>query len=185
MVDDLEESVISFLNKDGDNIYIGIDNNSNIVGLKNNIDFLQRKVKDLIISNIEPSVLGLFDIEVLEKNNKKYLKITIAKEYEMPTCPATISGIHVTNTNNIILDKRIGLSCPWFWLDEPQLEVIGNIQNMNYDEIVNKILEYRVSKISDVENMEKHVELYPFGGCGGNAKQLLRTYLDVSRIRGM
>ena len=84
LVDDLEESVIAFLNKDGGNIYIGIDDNGNIVGLKNNIDFLQRKVKDLIISNIEPSVLGLFDIETLEKNNKKYLKITIAKGYETP-----------------------------------------------------------------------------------------------------
>ena len=31
--------------------------------------------------------------------------------------------------------------------------------------------------------MEKHVELYPFGGCGGNAKQLLRTYIDVSKHR--
>ncbi len=84
LVDDLEESVIAFLNKDGGNIYIGIDDNGNIIGLKNNIDFLQRKVKDLIISNIEPSVLGLFDIETLEKNNKKYLKITIAKGYETP-----------------------------------------------------------------------------------------------------
>lgn len=99
----------------------------------------------------------------------------------MPTCPATISGIHVTNTNNIILDKRTGLSCPWFWLDEPQLEVIGNIQNMSYDEIVNSVLKYRQSKLLDVENMEKNIELYPFGGCGGNAKQLLRTYLDISQ----
>ncbi len=56
LVDDLEESVIAFLNKDGGNIYIGIDDNGNIIGLKNNIDFLQRKIKNLIISNIEPSV---------------------------------------------------------------------------------------------------------------------------------
>ena len=61
LVDDLEESVIAFLNKDGG----ATSNNGNIVGLKNNIYFLQRKVKDLIISNIEPSVLGLFDIETL------------------------------------------------------------------------------------------------------------------------
>lgn len=126
------------------------------------------------------------DLEVKEEDLVKfrnYLSSTYGVNYEMPTCPATISGIHVTNTNNIILDKRTGLSCPWFWLDEPQLEVIGNIQNMNYDEIVNKILEYRASKLPDVEEMEKHVELYPFGGCGGNAKQLLRTYLDISKGR--
>ncbi len=84
LVDDLEESVIAFLNKDGGNIYIGIDDKGNVIGLKNNMDLLQRKVKEKIISNIEPSVLGLFDLEVLEKDNKKYLKITIAKGYETP-----------------------------------------------------------------------------------------------------
>lgn len=126
------------------------------------------------------------DLEVKEKDLVKfrnYLSTSYGVDYEMPTCPATISGIHVTNTNNIILDKRTGLSCPWFWLDEPQLQIIGNIENMNYDEIVKRILDYRASKLPDVEEMESHVELYPFGGCGGNAKQLLRTYIDISKKR--
>lgn len=123
------------------------------------------------------------DLKVKEEDLVKfrnYLSRTYGVDYDMPICPATISGIHVTNTNNIILDKRTGLSCPWFWLDEPQLEVIGNIQNMNYDEIVNSILKYRQSKLLDVENMEKNIELYPFGGCGGNAKQLLKAYLNIA-----
>lgn len=111
---------------------------------------------------------------------KNYLSNNYGIDYEMPTCPATISGIHVTNTNKVILDKRTGLSCPWFWLDEPQLEVIGNIENMRYDEITKAILAYRASRLSDVEEMEKNIELYPFGGCGGNAKKLLRTYIDIS-----
>lgn len=84
LVDDLEETVIAFLNKDGGNIYIGVDDNGKVVGLKNSMDLFQRKVKDKIISNIEPSVLGLFDLEVLTKENKKYLKITVAKGYETP-----------------------------------------------------------------------------------------------------
>lgn len=124
------------------------------------------------------------DLEVKEEDLIKfrnYLSTTYGVDYEVPTCPATISGIHVTNTNNIILDKRTGLSCPWFWLDEPQLQVIGNIENMDYNEIVKTILAYRASKLTDVEEMEQHVELYPFGGCGGNAKKLLRTYIDLSK----
>lgn len=40
LVDDLEETVIFFLNKDGDNIYIGVDDNGNIVGLKNNCEMI-------------------------------------------------------------------------------------------------------------------------------------------------
>ena len=67
LVDDLEETIIAFLNKDGGSIFIGVDDNGNIIGLKNNMDLFQRKIKDKIISSIEPSVLGLFDLEVLTK----------------------------------------------------------------------------------------------------------------------
>jgi hypothetical protein len=126
------------------------------------------------------------ELEVKEEDLIKfrnYISNTYGVNYEMPTCPATISGIHVTNTNKVILDKRTGLSCPWFWLNEPQLDVIGDIQNMNYDEITKKILEYRASKFQDVVEMERHIELYPFGGCGGNVKQLLKTYIDASKRR--
>lgn len=112
---------------------------------------------------------------------RDYISNTYGVHYEMPICPATISGIHVTNTNKIILDKRTGMSCPWFWLDEPELEIIGDIKNMTYDEIVQKILEYRQRKMDSVIEMEQHIELYPFGGCGGNAKQLLRTYINLHR----
>ena len=80
LTDDLEETIIGFLNsKDGGNLYIGVTDDGNIKGLSNNLDLLQRKIKDRIISNIEPSVMGLFDIEVLEEDNKKYLHITIAR----------------------------------------------------------------------------------------------------------
>lgn len=81
------------------------------------------------------------DLKVSEKDLKlikKYLKQIYGMEYEVPVCPATISGIHINNTNKIILDKKTGLSCPWFWLDEPMYKIIGNIQNMSYKEIVQK-----------------------------------------------
>ncbi|MCH5166784.1 MAG: radical SAM protein [Erysipelotrichales bacterium] len=126
------------------------------------------------------------ELEVKEKDLiefRNYISQVYGVDYEMPTCPATIAGMHVTNTNKIILDKRTGLSCPWFWLDEPQLQIIGNIESMSYNEIVKKILDYRKAKLSDVEQMEQNIELYPFGGCGGNAKQLLKTYLDIAKNR--
>lgn len=86
LVNNLEEIVIGFLNsKDGGNIYIGVDDNENVMGLNNNnIDLLQREIKDRIISNIEPSVLGLFDLNVLEEGNKKYLNIIVARGLEKP-----------------------------------------------------------------------------------------------------
>lgn len=105
LVDDLEETVIGFLNsKDGGNIYIGVDDNGNVTGLKNNIDLLQRQIKDRIISNIEPSVLGLFDIEVLEEDNKKYLNIIIARGLEKPY---HLKGMGMTSDSCFI---RVGSS---------------------------------------------------------------------------
>lgn len=105
LVDDLEETIIGFLNsKDGGNIYIGVSDDGTIKGLTGNLDQLQRKIKDRIISNIEPSVLGLFDIEQLEENNKKYIHITIARGTEKPYY---IKGMGMTTDSCFI---RIGSS---------------------------------------------------------------------------
>ena len=55
LVDDFEETVIGFLNsKDGGIIYLGVNDKGKVVGLNNNLDLLQRKIKDRIIANIEP-----------------------------------------------------------------------------------------------------------------------------------
>lgn len=105
LVDDLEETVIGFLNsKEGGNIYIGVDDSGKVIGLKNNIDLLQRQIKDRIISNIEPSVLGLFDIEVLEEDNKKYLNIIVARGLEKPY---HLKGMGMTSDSCFI---RVGSS---------------------------------------------------------------------------
>ena len=120
-------------------------------------------------------------LEVKEEELMKlriYLEQTYAVHYEIPICPATVSGIHITNTNHIILDERTGLSCPWFWLDEPQIIEIGNIKDMTYKEIVRKILEYRRQKLDSVKTMAEHTKEYPFGGCGGDVKKLLKTYIS-------
>ena len=64
--DKFEEEVISFLNTNGGNIYIGVNDKGNIVGINANIDLLQRTIKDRIKDNIMPSTLGLYDVLVLE-----------------------------------------------------------------------------------------------------------------------
>ncbi len=165
-VDGLEESVIAFLNKDGGNIYIGIDDNGNIVGLKNNMDLLQRKVKDKIISNIEPSVLGLFDLEVLEENGKKYLKIIVAKGYETPY---HIKGMGMTPNSCFI---RIGSSNER--MDEHLINKmyrertknsLKNIASPRQDLTFTDLKIYYAEKGFDVgDNFEKQLEFYTKDG---------------------
>lgn len=82
--DKLEKEVISFLNANGGNLYIGISDNGNIVGISENIDEMQLQIKDRIKNNILPATVGLYDIEVKEYDDKKYLHIIIASGNEKP-----------------------------------------------------------------------------------------------------
>lgn len=81
--DALEKEVIAFLNTDGGNIFIGVDDEGNINEL-NNIDLLQRTIKDRIKDNIMPSTQGLYDVVVREKNEKKYIQVVVAKGNQRP-----------------------------------------------------------------------------------------------------
>ncbi len=80
----LEKEVVAFLNyKEGGAIFIGIDDNGKIVGIKN-ADTTQLKIKDRIKNNIQPSCLGLFDVILEKRENKDIIKINIASGTEKP-----------------------------------------------------------------------------------------------------
>ncbi len=79
----LEKEVVGFLNANGGNLYIGVDDSGNIVGV-DNVDDIQLQIKDRIKNNIMPITLGLFDIEVLNYDDKKYIRVGIAKGNEQP-----------------------------------------------------------------------------------------------------
>lgn len=80
----LEKEVVAFLNsRTGGEIYIGIEDNGNIIGVKNS-DSLQLKIKDRLKNNILPSIMGLFDVHTQNCENQEVVKITIASGYEKP-----------------------------------------------------------------------------------------------------
>ena len=82
--DKLEREVVAFLNyPGGGHIYIGINKNGVAVGVQN-IDETQLKIKDRIISNIEPHTLGLFDV-ISEKVDGVYvIHIAISAGTDVP-----------------------------------------------------------------------------------------------------
>lgn len=122
--------------------------------------------------------LKLDESELLEY--KKYMKEKYLVDYKIPICPATISAIHVTNENDVIVDEKTGLSCSWFWLDEPKMIKIGNITEMSSEEITQRIIEYRKSKFEYVVSIEKTLKHNPFGGCGGDVKELFQKYIAIA-----
>lgn len=190
LVDDLEESVIAFLNKDGGDIYIGIDDNGNVVGLKNNMDLLQRKVKDKIISSVEPSVLGLFDLEVLEKDDKKYLKITIAKGYDTPY---HIKGMGMTPDSCFI---RVGSSNERMdehlinkMFRERTKDSLKNIVSPRQDLTFTDLKIYYAEKEFDVgDNFEKQLDFFTKDGKYNYVAYLLadsnRVSIKVAKYAG-
>jgi len=120
---------------------------------------------DIFLSNEE-----LLEIE-------KKIESFISQKYNIPICPAVISGIHIDCNNNIIVDKLTGLSCSWFWLKTPKVKKITNL--MVNDSLFEKILDYRNSKLENVKSMVNKIKIKPFGGCGGNIKYLLEKYIKI------
>lgn len=112
--DKLEKEVIGFLNSNGGNLYIGVDNDAKVIGIKDNIDELQLKIKDRIKNNILPATLGLFDIEIKEYDSKKYLHIIVASGNEKPYY---LKKFGMTPDGSFI---RVGSSCEH--LSEKQIE---------------------------------------------------------------
>ena len=84
VTDKLEEEVIAFLNKNGGNIYIGVNDNGKVTGINADIDSLQNIIKDRIKNNISPTTIGLFDIDVEMFDDKEVIHITIANGNEKP-----------------------------------------------------------------------------------------------------
>lgn len=191
LVDDLEENIIGFLNsKDGGNIYIGVADSGKIIGLNGNIDLLQRKIKDRIISNIEPSVLGLFDIEVLETDNKKYLNIIVARGLEKPY---HLKGMGMTPDSCFI---RIGSSNER--MDEHLINKLfrertknslKNIVSPNQNLTFRDLKIYYTEKGFDVgENFEKQLDFYTADGKYNYVAYLLadenRVSIKVAKYAG-
>ena len=82
--EDFEQEVIAFLNyKEGGIIYVGINKNGQVVGVKNT-DLTQLQIKDRIKNNIQPSTLGLFDVTVETIENKEVIKVIISSGTEKP-----------------------------------------------------------------------------------------------------
>ena len=81
---DIEKEVIAFLNnREGGIIYVGIDKDGSVVGVKD-IDGDMLKIKDRIRKNISPSPMGLFDVLAENIDGIDVIKIFLASGSEKP-----------------------------------------------------------------------------------------------------
>ena len=84
LTDSLEKEVVAFLNAgEGGTIYIGIDQDGRIFGVES-IDQTQLIIKDRLKNNIQPSIMGLFDIVHETHDGAGVLRVVIAGGLEKP-----------------------------------------------------------------------------------------------------
>lgn len=144
-----------------------------------------------LLGELELSRKGQTNYENLSLNKEELidLKVDIEKkcgsEYMIPVCPAVISGIHINNNSDITVDSFSGLSCHWFWLQEPKTDVLTHLGKGTDPQIVTKkIFDYRSKRFEDVST---YLHSYTgigsaFGGCGGDVESLFNEYLRIHEV---
>ncbi|MDR0830489.1 MAG: putative DNA binding domain-containing protein, partial [Prevotellaceae bacterium] len=81
--DNLEKEAVAFLNASGGELIIGVQDNGAVVGV-DNPDAVQLKIKDRLVNNVRPSILGLFEIKLENHNDKTIVVTTFASGVEKP-----------------------------------------------------------------------------------------------------
>lgn len=80
--DTIFREIVAFLNTDGGVIYVGIKNNGETNGLDiNKIDEIQKRISDIITTQIEPIPNLDVKSEVITEDNKSVLKIVVKKGF--------------------------------------------------------------------------------------------------------
>lgn len=84
LTDELEKEVVAFLNaREGGVILLGIDDDGSTYGL-DDVDQAQLKLKDRLKNNIQPSIMGLFEICHEVRDQKDIIRLVLAGGIEKP-----------------------------------------------------------------------------------------------------
>lgn len=72
------KEIVGFLNGDGGNIYIGINDDKKLIGVdEENIDEIQKKISNMITDNIQPAPISLVKMQIITIKDLKVLSIKI------------------------------------------------------------------------------------------------------------
>lgn len=85
--DTIVRDIVAFLNTNGGEIYVGINDQSEVLGIsKDKLDENQKKLSDCISDQIEPNAKNEINIIPLIEEGKHILKITVAKGFKPLYC---------------------------------------------------------------------------------------------------
>lgn len=100
--------------------------------------------------------------------------------YMRPICPCILTGVHIDNLGNCVVDRDTGLNCKWFLLKDPQTIKLGNISTEDIPELFHKVNAYRKKCFNTKFDLIKSLGniSYVFGGCGGNPKDIIEMAIS-------
>ncbi len=126
-----------------------------------------------VINNNLNETLGIPAAKV--KKLKGIADIYAEGSYMRPICPCILTGLHIDNLGNCVVDEDTGLNCKWFLLKEPRTITLGNIQSESVVSLFQKVNLYRRNCFqSKIELIRELCNVsYVFGGCGGNPKDII------------
>lgn len=97
---ELKKEIVAFANTNGGTIYIGVRDNGEIVGL-DNADFVMQQISDSLRDGIRPDVSMFTNIELLQEDNKHFVKLTVSqgtkKPYYLSNKGLKPTGVYVRN----------------------------------------------------------------------------------------
>lgn len=145
------------------------------------IDFCLKHNIFPLLGDLENSGKGQDVYDILKLNDKQLKSIkSLFKDYIIPICPSVLYGIHILYNGSIAVDKETGLSCHWFWLEEPKIKILGDIKDYdNINDIEEDIKKYRLKNLDFVRKQILNIDSLIFGGCGGDIKYLLQSYIEL------
>lgn len=80
---DIKKEVLSFVNTNGGNIYIGVADNGEVVGL-DNLDDTMLKITNTIRDGIRPDIMMFIRLQEIEVNEKHIVKVTVSEGTRKP-----------------------------------------------------------------------------------------------------
>ena len=76
--DTIVRDMVAFLNADGGDIVIGVDDKGIVVGV-NNIDETSKKISDIITTQIEPNPQEIIETKLVYEGDKTLLVVQVQK----------------------------------------------------------------------------------------------------------
>lgn len=107
---------------------------------------------------------------------KKKVEKLLWEGYIRPICPTIVTGVHIDNVGNCIVDSETGLNCKWFLLQEPMVKILGNVRKDDLAMLFKEAKAYRKRCFDTNGNGVRRCESieYIFGGCGGSPKKIIQ-----------